>query len=62
MTVENYCMTRSLHEQDYLEHPTLYLSEYFNRYKETYVDRMSAVRKYGEWEAWVEFFVTGIRH
>ncbi|MFC4247703.1 hypothetical protein ACFOZ7_12125 [Natribaculum luteum] len=55
-------MTRSLHEQDYLEHPTLYLSEYFNRYKETYVDRMSAVRKYGEWEAWVEFFVTGIRH
>ncbi|AHG01963.1 filamentation induced by cAMP protein fic (plasmid) [Halostagnicola larsenii XH-48] len=55
-------ITLQLHNQEYLEQPTLYLSEYFNRYKETYVDRMTAVRKYGEWEAWIEFFVTGIRH
>ncbi|MXV61852.1 Fic family protein [Natronorubrum sp. JWXQ-INN-674] len=51
-----------LSNQGYLEQPTLYLSEYFNRYKETYVDRMTAVRTYGEWEAWIEFFITGIRH
>ncbi|MFP8953668.1 Fic family protein [Natrialbaceae archaeon A-arb3/5] len=50
-----------LYEQGYLEEPTLYLSEYFNRYKETYVDRLDAVRTDGEWEAWIEFFVTGIR-
>lgn len=55
-------VTLQLYEKAYLEQPTLYLSEYFNRYKETYVDRLTAVRKYGEWEAWVEFFVTGIRH
>ncbi|WP_276253271.1 Fic family protein [Halomontanus rarus] len=51
-----------MYDQGYLEQPTLYLSEYFNRYKETYVDRMDAVRKYGEWDAWIDFFVTGIRH
>ncbi|GAB7020460.1 Fic family protein [Halostagnicola bangensis] len=54
-------ITLQLYNQGYLEQPTLYLSEYFNRYKETYVDRMTAVRKYGEWENWIEFFVTGIR-
>jgi len=55
-------ITLQLYDQGYLEQPTLYLSEYFNRYKETYVDRLNAVRKHGEWEPWVEFFVTGIRH
>ncbi len=54
-------ITLQLYNQGYLEQPTLYLSEYFNRHKETYVDRMTAVRKYGEWEDWIEFFVTGIR-
>ncbi|NKE37332.1 Fic family protein [Natronococcus sp. JC468] len=55
-------ITLQLYDQGYLEQPTLYLSEYFNRYKETYVDRLNTVRKYGEWTGWVEFFVTGIRH
>jgi len=55
-------ITLQLYDRDYLEQPTLYLSEYFNRYKQTYIDRLNAVRKYGEWEAWVTFFVTGIRH
>lgn len=55
-------ITLQLYDQGYLEQPTLYLSEYFNRYKKTYVDRMDAVRKYGDWEPWIEFFVTGIRH
>ncbi|WP_436345506.1 Fic family protein [Natronorubrum sp. FCH18a] len=54
-------ITLQLYDDGYLEQPTLYLSEYFNRYKQTYVDRMDAVRKYGEWEAWIDFFVTGIR-
>ncbi|MCU4974908.1 Fic family protein [Halobacteria archaeon AArc-m2/3/4] len=55
-------ITLQLYGQGYLEQPTLYLSEYLNRYKETYVDRMNAVRRDGEWEAWIDFFVTGIRH
>ncbi|WP_254807858.1 Fic family protein [Natronosalvus amylolyticus] len=55
-------ITLQLYDQAYLEQPILYLSEYFNRHKETYVDRMNAVRKHGEWDAWLEFFVTGLRH
>ncbi|MEY7851007.1 Fic family protein [Natrarchaeobius sp. A-rgal3] len=54
-------ITLQLYEQEYLEGPTLSLSEYFNRYKATYVDRLNAVRTDGEWEAWIEFVVTGIR-
>ncbi|MEA5385996.1 Fic family protein [Haloarculaceae archaeon H-GB11] len=54
-------ITLQLFDAGYLEKPNLYLSEYFNRFKPTYVDRMQAVRTNGEWEAWVEFFVTGVR-
>jgi len=46
-------ITLQLHDKNYLEEPTLYLSEYFNRFKTTYVDRMEAVRMKGDWEAWV---------
>lgn len=55
-------ITLQLYDEGYLEKPNLYLSEYFNRFKPTYVDRMEAVRQNGDWEAWVEFFVTGVRH
>jgi Fic family protein len=55
-------ITLQLHDEGYLEQPNLYLSEYFNRFKTTYVDRMEAVRTDGDWEAWVEFFITGLRH
>jgi len=55
-------VTMLLYEKDYLEQPTLYLSEYFNRNRQTYVDRMNAVRTRGEWIPWVEFFVRGVRN
>lgn len=55
-------ITLQLYDAGYLEAPNLYLSEYFNRFKSTYVDRMEAVRTRGEWEPWVEFFVTAVRH
>lgn len=55
-------ITLQLDDAGYLEEPNLYLSEYFNRFKSTYVDRMEAVRTRGEWEAWIDFFVTGVRH
>lgn len=54
--------TLQLYDDGYLEKPNLYLSEYFNRFKKRYVDRMEAVRENGNWEDWVEFFVTAIRH
>jgi Fic family protein len=55
-------ITLLLYDAGYLEQPTLYLSEYFNRNKQTYVDRMNAVRTRGEWEPWIEFFVRGVRN
>ena len=55
-------ITLQLYKEGYLEAPTLYLSEYFNRFKPTYVDRLEAVRQNGAWEPWVAFFLTGVRH
>ena len=53
-------VTLQLYDAGYLEYPNLYLSEFFNRNKETYVDRMEAVRESGSWADWLTFFVTGI--
>lgn len=53
-------ITLQLYDADMLEHPALYLSEYFNRNKATYVDRMNRVRTSGAWKDWVSFFITGV--
>jgi Fic family protein len=53
-------ITLQLYDADLLERPNLYLSEYFNRNKATYVDRMNGVRSHGDWEAWLSFFVEGV--
>jgi Fic family protein len=49
-----------LYDAGLLERPNLYLSEYFNRNKATYVDRMEAVRMQGDWERWLSFFLSGV--
>lgn len=53
-------ITLQLYAAGYLQHPNLYLSEYFNRNKPAYVDRMTAVRLNGEWEEWLSFFIQGV--
>ena len=53
-------ITLQLYDAGLLERPNLYLSEYFNRNKTTYVDRMEAVRTDGDWETWLEFFIRGV--
>ena len=53
-------ITLQLYDAGYLERPNLYLSEYFNRNKPTYVDRLEAVRYDGDWEAWLSFVIQGI--
>jgi Fic family protein len=53
-------ITLQLYDAGYLERPNLYLSEYFNRNKAAYVDRLEAVRAPGAWEAWLSFFIEGI--
>lgn len=44
-----------------LREPLLYLSLYFKRHRQQYYDLLQSVRRTGDWEAWLEFFLTGIR-
>ena len=54
-------ITLMLCERGILERPLLYLSYYFNAHKPEYYDRLMAVRTAGDWEGWLEFFLTGVR-
>jgi len=40
--------------------PVLNLSEYIERYRQDYYDRLLAVSQRGEWESWLLFFLRGI--
>jgi Fic family protein len=44
-----------------LQRPMLYLSYDFKRRRQEYYDRLQAVRERGEVEAWVRFFLEGVR-
>lgn len=44
-----------------LRRPTLYLSHYFKRHREEYYRRLQAVRDDGDFEAWLTFFLEGVR-
>ncbi|MCY4309505.1 MAG: Fic family protein [Rhodobacteraceae bacterium] len=43
-----------------LNQPLLYLSLYFKTNRQQYYDHLQSVRKTGDWESWVEFFLTGV--
>lgn len=43
-----------------LTEPLLYLSYYFKSNRIEYYDRLMAVRKHGDWEGWVKFFLKGV--
>ncbi|MGH7649684.1 MAG: Fic family protein [Gemmatimonadaceae bacterium] len=44
-----------------LQKPVLYLSHYLKRHRRAYYDHLQAVRDHGDWESWLEFFLTGVR-
>ena len=44
-----------------MREPLLYLSLYFKENKREYYRRLDGVRKDGDWEAWIEFFLEGVR-
>lgn len=44
-----------------LREPLLYLSLYLKTHRETYYNLLQRVRKEGDWEAWLDFFVRGVR-
>ena len=43
-----------------LKEPLLYLSLYFKNNRPAYYERLSAMRTAGDWEGWLEFFLTGV--
>jgi Fic family protein len=40
--------------------PVLYLSAYFERDRETYMDLLLRVSQTGDWSSWVRFFLRGV--
>ena len=47
-------------QQEILTKPLLYLSYYFKQHRTEYYDRLMDVRKKGDWESWLKFFLKGI--
>ncbi len=50
-----------LHELGVLSQPLLNLSTYIERYRQQYYDLLLNVSRQGAWEAWLHFFLRGIR-
>lgn len=41
--------------------PLLYLSDFFERHKQDYIDLMFAASTHGQWSEWVNFFLKGVK-
>ena len=50
-----------LHQAGVLREPLLYLSLYFKQHRSTYYDLLDRVRRIGDWEAWLAFFLEAMR-
>lgn len=44
-----------------LREPVLYLSLYFKQHRTLYYELLQRVRERGDWEAWLEFFLIGVK-
>ena len=49
-----------LHADEILHQPLLYLSLYFKQHRAEYYRLLDVVRRDGDWEAWVAFFLEGV--
>ena len=54
-------ITFLLCHSEVLREPLLYLSLYFKQNRATYYALLDAVRRDGDWEAWLAFFLEGVR-
>jgi cell filamentation protein, protein adenylyltransferase len=54
-------ITMLLCERQVLKAPSLYLSLYLKENRDQYYGLLQRVRLAGEWEPWIEFFLTGVR-
>ncbi len=48
-------------ESGVLREPLLYLSLYLRQHRQTYYTLLNSVRNDGDWEAWLTFFIEGVR-
>lgn len=55
-------ITFFLCERGYLIQPLLYLSGFFEKFRDEYYSRLLAVSQRGDWHGWLEFFLRGIAH
>lgn len=53
-------ITFYLYEKGYLEYPILYLSDFFEKHRNEYYDLLLGVSQYGNWDAWLKYFIRGI--
>ncbi len=53
-------ITLLLEHWSLLSAPLLYLSLFFKRHQAEYYRLLSTVRKQGDWEAWIDFFLEGV--
>jgi Fic family protein len=44
-----------------LKEPILYLSLYFKSHRQQYYDLLQRVREQGDWETWLDFFLSGVK-
>ncbi|MEW5789789.1 MAG: hypothetical protein AB1899_18265 [Pseudomonadota bacterium] len=49
-----------LHQGGLLNQPLIYLSLYFKQHRPLYYDLLDRVRREGDWEAWLDFFLEGV--
>ena len=54
-------VTLLLHHAGVLQEPLLYLSLYFKQHRASYYELLNDVRRTGDWEAWLAFFIDGVR-
>jgi Fic family protein len=53
-------ITFYLCERGYLSQPLLYLSGFFEKYRDDYYRRLLGVSQKGQWSDWIEFFLQGV--
>lgn len=49
-----------MHERGALKQPLLYISHFLKENRAEYYDRLMDVRKNGNWEGWIKFFLKGV--
>ena len=54
-------ITFMLLERELLPQPLLYLSDFFERYRDEYYRLLLNVSQKGDWKAWITFFLNGVR-